>query len=119
MSLWCSGQGVAWGSTLGDAFFFSLSYRFVVVVVVVFFFSVWALFFKYYFSFGLFSLLAFILTADPAGHALGSIYILSISPEFYFAKGFSKVLDLPTGPSLRPEKTKTKKNISCQDMSLL
>ena len=26
------------------------------------------------------------LTADPAGHALGSIYILSLSPEFYFGK---------------------------------
>ena len=25
-----------------------------------------------------------ILTADPAGHKLGSIYILSLSPEFYF-----------------------------------
>ena len=33
------------------------------------------------FSFGFFF---FILTADPAGHKLGSIYILSLSPEFYF-----------------------------------
>ena len=33
-----------------------------------------------YFSFWPFFL---ILTADPAGHALGSIFILSLSPEFY------------------------------------
>ena len=33
------------------------------------------------FSFGLFS---FIVTADPADHALGTIYILSLSSEFYF-----------------------------------
>ena len=38
----------------------------------------------------------FILTADPAGHALGSIYILSLSPEYYFGKGISRV-DLHTG----------------------
>ena len=42
-----------------------------------------------------FGLFFFILTADPAGHALGSIYILS--PEFYFGKGISKALDLHTG----------------------
>ena len=48
-----------------------------------FFFSVWSLFFDTIFPFGLFF---FILTADPAGHALGSIYILSLSPEFYFGK---------------------------------
>ena len=44
-----------------------------------------------------------LLTADPAGHALGSIYILSLSPEFYqFGRGISKALDLHTG--LRPDK---------------
>ena len=32
----------------------------------------------------------FIFTADPADHALGSIYILNLSPEF-------RVLDLHTG----------------------
>ena len=42
------------------------------------------------FPFGLFF---FILTADPAGHALGSIYILSLSREF-FVKGISKALHL-------------------------
>ena len=46
------------------------------------------------FPFGLFF---FILIADPADHALGSIYILSLSPEFYFGKGISKALDLHTG----------------------
>ena len=50
-------------------------------------------FFKHYFSFWSFF---FILTADPAGHALGSIYILSFSPEFFFGKGISKALDLHT-----------------------
>ena len=63
------------------------------------------------FPFGLFF---FILTADPAGHALGSIYILSVSPEFYFGKGISKVLDLHTGQAYDQKKT-----ISCQDMYLL
>ena len=59
------------------------------------------------FPFGLFF---FILTADPAGHALGSIYILSLSPEFYFGKGISKALDLHTGQAYDQIKT-----ISCQD----
>ena len=75
-----------------------------------FFFSVWSLFLKK-FPLGLFF---FILTADPAGHALGSIYILSLSPEFYFGKGISKALDLHTGQAYDQIKT-----ISCQDMSLL
>ena len=34
----------------------------------------------------LFSLSFFILIADPAGHAVGSIYILTLIPEFYFGK---------------------------------
>ena len=63
------------------------------------------------FPFGIFF---FILTADPAGHALGSIYILSLSPEFYFGKGISKALDMPTGPAYDQIKT-----ISGQAMSLL
>ena len=55
-----------------------------------FFFPVWSIFFfNIIFSFGLFF---FILTADPAGHALGSIYISSLSPEFYFGKGIQKLL---------------------------
>ena len=53
-----------------------------------FFFSVRSLFLNTVFPFGLFS---FILTADPAGHALGSIYILSLSPEFILEKGFQKL----------------------------
>ena len=59
-------------------------------------------FYHFFFLFGLFflnsifpfGLFFFILTADPAGHALGSIYILSLSPEFYFGKGISRALDL-------------------------
>ena len=90
------------GSTLGDAVF---------CFFVPSFFSVWSLFLNTIFPFGLF---IFILTADPAGHALGSIYILSLSPEFYFGKGISKALDLHTGQAYDQIKT-----ISCQDMSLL
>ena len=58
-------------------------------------------FLKTVFPFGLFF---FILTADPAGHALGSIYILSLSPEFYFGKGISKALDLHTGQAYDQKK---------------
>ena len=90
------------GSTPGDAVF---------CFFVPFFFSVWSLFFDTIFPFGLFF---FILTADPAGHALGSIYILSLSPEFYFGKGISKALDPHTGQA-----DDQKKTISCQDISLL
>ena len=76
-----------------------------------FFFSCLVYFFNTIFPFGLFF---FILTADPAGHSLGSIYILSLSPEFYFGKGISKALDLHTGQAYDQIKT-----ISCRDMSLL
>ena len=76
-----------------------------------FFFPVWSLYFNTIFPFGLFF---FILTADRAGHALGSIYILSLSPEFYFGKGILKALDLHTGRAYDQKKT-----ISCQEMSLL
>ena len=41
----------------------------------------------------------------PGGHALGSIYILSLSPEFYFGKGISKALDLHTGQAYDQIKT--------------
>ena len=70
-----------------------------------------SLFFNTIFPFGLFF---FILTADPAGHELGSIYILSLSPEFYFGKGISKALDLHAGQAYDQIKT-----ISRQDMFLL
>ena len=53
-----------------------------------FFLSVWSLFFNTGFPFGLFF---FILTGDPAGHALGSIYI--------------KALDLHTGEAYDQKKT--------------
>ena len=59
-----------------------------------YFFSLLVYFFNTIFPFGLFF---FTLTADPAGHALGSIYILSLSREFYFGKGISKALGLHTG----------------------
>ena len=89
------------GSTPGDAVF---------CFFVVFFLCLVS-FLNTIFPFGLFF---FILTTDPAGHALGSIYILSSSPEFYFGKGISKALDLHTGQAYDQKKT-----ISCQDMSLL
>ena len=66
------------------------------------FFFLFGLFFNTIFPFGLFF---FILTADPAGHELGSIYILSSSPEFYFGKGISKALDLHTGQAYDQIKT--------------
>ena len=58
------------GSTPGDAAF---------CFFVPFFSPCLVFFFNTIFPFGLFF---FILTADPAGHALGSIYILRLSPEF-------------------------------------
>ena len=82
---------------------FSVSlYRFFLCLV-----SFLALFFLLAFFF-------FVLSADPAGHAIRSIYILSLSPEFYFGKGISKALNLHTGQVYDQKKT-----ISCQDMSLL
>ena len=94
------------GSTTGDAVF-----CFLFLCTVFFLFPVWSLFLNTIFPFGFFF---FILTADPAGHALGSIYILSLSPDLYFGKGISKALDLHTGQDYDQIKT-----ISCQDMSLL
>ena len=76
-----------------------------------FFSPAWFIFLNTIFPFGLFF---FILTADPAGHALRSIFILSLSPKFYFGKGISKAVDLHTGQAYDQIKT-----ISCQDMSLL
>ena len=90
------------GSTAGDAVF---------CFFVPFLFSCLVSFLDTIFPFGRFF---FILTADPAGHALGSMYILSLSPEFYFGKGISKALDLHTGQAYDQIK-----NMSCQDMSLL
>ena len=84
VSLWCSGQVVACTCKTDS---FSRRRRFLFLCIV------------FFFLFGL-----FILTVDPAGLALGSIYILRLSPEFYFGKWISKALDLHTWPSLRPEK---------------
>ena len=91
------------GSTPGDAFFLFLC--------TIFFFPVRSLFLNTIFSFGFFF---FILTADPASHALGSLYVLSLSPEFYFGKGISKDRDLHTGQAYDQIKIR-----SCQDKSLL
>ena len=74
------------GSTPGDPVF--------CFFVPSFFFLVWSLFFNTIFPFGRFF---FILSSDPDGHELGSIYILSSSLEIYFGKGISKALDLHTG----------------------
>ena len=66
------------------------------------FFSCLVYFFNTIFPVALFF---FILTADPAGHALGSIYILRLSPKFYFGKGILKALDLHTGQAYDQIKT--------------
>ena len=66
-----------------------------------FFLSVWSLFFNTTFPFGLFS---FILIADPADRALGSIYILRLSPEFFFGKGIPRALDLHAGQAYGQKK---------------
>ena len=102
---WCSGQGVA--CTCRQTGLDSWRRCFLFLCIVLFFFLFWSLILNTIFPFGLFF---FILTADPAGHALGSMYILSLSPEFYFGKG----IDLHTGQAYDQKKT-----ISCQDMSLL
>ena len=86
------------GSTPGDAVFCFFAPFFFFFC---FFFFLFGLFFNTIFPFGLFF---FIITADPAGHALGSIYILSLSPEYYFGKGISRVLDLHTGQAYGQKK---------------
>ena len=73
----CSHLQMNWVRLLATLFSVSL-YRF--------FFSVYSLFFNRIFPLGLFS---FVLTSDPPDLALGSIYILSLSPDFYFGKGIS------------------------------
>ena len=75
------------------------------------FFFLFGLFFKHYFSFWPFF---FIVTADPAGHELGLMYILcSVKSGVSFGKGISKALDPHTGQAYDQIKT-----ISSQDMSL-
>ena len=83
--------------------------------------AVFCFFVPFFFLFGLFLTLFFLLAffslfllLTLLVHALGSIYILSVSPEFYFGKGISKALDLHTGQAYDQKKT-----INCQDMSLL
>ena len=64
-------------------------------------FSFFFFFLHGFFPFGLvfvfntifpFGLLFFIFTADPADPVLGSIYILSLSPEYILKKGFQELL---------------------------
>ena len=77
------------------------------------FFSCLVYFFKHYFSFWPFFLYSY---CRPCWSCtwINIIYILSLSPEFYFGEGISKALDLLTGQAYDQIKT-----ISCQDMSLL
>ena len=56
------------------------------------------------FLFLLFVLFSFILIATPADRALRSVYILSLSPEFYFGKRVSRALDLNTGQAYGQKK---------------
>ena len=95
VSLWCSSQGVA--RTCRYTGFDSRRRCFLFVCTVFIFFFCLVLVFP-------FRLFFFILTADLAGHALGSIYILSLSPEYYFGKGISRVLDLHTGQAYGQKK---------------
>ena len=44
-----------------------------------------------------FGLFLFIFTDDPAEQALGSIFLLSLSLDFYFGTRISRALDLHTG----------------------
>ena len=76
---------------------FSVSlYRFVVS-------PVWSLFFNTIFPFGLFF---FILTADPAGHALGSIIYFEVR-SFILEKVFQKlVICIPAKLTTRKKKKK-------------
>ena len=85
------------GSTPGDAVF-----CFFVPLFFLFFFFCLVSFLTLFFRLAFF---LFIVTADPAGHAIGSIYILSSSPEFYFGKGISKALHLHTSQAYHQKKT--------------
>ena len=81
--------------TLFSVFFFFFSFVSVFFFCLVSFFNNIFLFWPFFF---------FILTADPADHALGSIYILSLSPDFYFGEGISKAVDLHTGQAYDQKK---------------
>ena len=78
--------------------------RFSVSLYRFFFFSpVWSLFFNTIFPFGLFF---FILTADPAGHALGSIIYFEVR-SFILEKVFQKlVICIPAKLTTRKKKKK-------------
>ena len=80
---------------------------FLVVPLFVFFLFLFCLVFGFYHCFSIWPVFR-------PGHALGSIYILSLSVEFYFGKGISKAPDPHTGQAYHQKRT-----ISCQDISLL
>ena len=89
------------GSTPGDAVFcFFVRFFCFVLFCFVFFFCL-VFFFHTIFPFGHFF---FILTADPADHKLGWIYILSSSPELYFGQRDFKSSWSAYWPRLRPDK---------------
>ena len=90
--VWFSARADKTGSTPGDAVFCFLVVPFFLCFVSVI---------NTIFPFDLFS---FILTADPAGHAFGSVYIFSLSPKFYFGNGISKAVDLHTGQAYDQKK---------------
>ena len=97
------------GSTPGNAvfcFFIPFFFFFSPICIGLFFSTL-------FFLLACFSL--YILTADPAGHALGSIMIIYFEVRsFILKKVFQKLLIC-----IPARKKKEKKNISCQDMSIL
>ena len=89
------------GSTPGNAVFCFF-------IPFFFFPPVWSLFFNTIFPFGLFF---FILTADPAGHALGSIIYFEVR-SFILEKVFQKlVICIPAKLTTRKKKKKIKTSI--------
>ena len=98
------------GSTPGNAVFCFF-------IPFFFFFSCLVSFFNTIFPFGLFF---FILTADPAGHALGSIIYFEVR-SFILDKVFQKlVICIPAKLTTRKKKKKKSRHQSRhQDMSIL
>ena len=79
VALWCSGQGVACKGRWTE--FYSRRRWFLLLCAVLFFFL-----FSIFLIHNPFLLFSFILTAHPADHALGSIYILSLRQRVLFQK---------------------------------
>ena len=79
------------------------------------FFSCLVSFFRHYFSFWPVFLYSYCWPCWSCTRINNIFWI----PEFYFGKGISKALDLHTDQAYDQKKKKKKKNISCQDMSIL